>query len=198
MEGKRVNNVQKIKNENITEEIIQEYQKKGYELVFQEYVMEHSLTDIPQIEISFPLVFRSWSPSFKEQFYKVYDASFKDRPGFPGWSMEKWVEWISSGPDFLPDRSYIATVNDMAVGCIATDQDTDSIGYIIQVGVIPEWRGKGIAAVLTCKCLEDLRRDGMKSVTLHVNQNNPGAIDLYERLGFETVRKRGTFEIIEK
>ncbi|MGE6755594.1 GNAT family N-acetyltransferase [Rossellomorea sp. NPDC071047] len=67
------------------------------------------------------------------------------------------------------------------------------MGYIIQMGVIPEWRGKGIAAVLSCKCLEDLRQDGMKSATLHVNQNNPGAIKLYERLGFKTVRKRGKF-----
>jgi ribosomal protein S18 acetylase RimI-like enzyme len=190
---KWMNDVTNMKCENITDDIIQEYQQKGYELVFQEYVMEHSLTDIPKIETPFPLIFKSWSPSLKEPFYEVYEASFKDRPGFPGWPREKWVEWISSGSDFLPERSYIATINDRAVGFIAADQETDTIGYIIQVGVIPEWRGKGIAAVLTCKCLEDLRQDGMKSVVLHVNQNNPGAIKLYERIGFKTVRKRGTF-----
>ncbi|MBN8191951.1 GNAT family N-acetyltransferase [Bacillus sp. NTK074B] len=90
------------------------------------------------------------------------------------------------------------TVNDQAVGFITAARDTGKTGFIIQVGVIPEWRGKGIGAVLTAKCLEELRQDGMKPVGLHVNQNNPGAIKLYERLGFEIVRRRGTFERSEK
>ncbi|MCA1057501.1 GNAT family N-acetyltransferase [Rossellomorea aquimaris] len=190
--------VTNVKCENITEEIIQNYKQKGFELVFQEYVMEHTLTEIPQIESSFPVIFKSWSPSLKEQFFEVYQTSFKDRPGFPGWPMEKWVEWISSGADFLPERSYLATINNHSVGFITSDKETDKIGYIIQVGVIPELRGKGIAAILTCKCLEAFRYDGMTSATLHVNQNNPGAIKLYERLEFKTVRKRGTFERRER
>ena len=189
-----MNNVQNIQCENITEDIIQEYEDEGFDLVFQEYVMEHSLTDIPQIETSFPLDFSCWSSSSVKTFYEVYRASFKDRPGFPGWPMEKWVEWISSGADFLPERSYIATVNNQAVGFITADKETDKVGYIIQVGVIPDWRGKRMAAILTCKCLEAFRFDCMISATLHVNQNNPGAIKLYESLGFKTVRKRGKFE----
>ncbi|MFI8685940.1 GNAT family N-acetyltransferase [Rossellomorea sp. NPDC077527] len=193
-----MSNVKKITCENITEDIIEEYEEKGFELVFQEYVMEHTLTEIPQIESSFPVIFKSWSPSLKERFYEVYLASFKERPGFPGWTKEKWVEWVSSGADFLPERSYLATVNNESVGFITADKETDKIGYIIQVGVIPEWRGKGIAAILTCKCLEAFRCDDMTSATLHVNQNNPGAIKLYERLGFKTVRKRGTFERRER
>ncbi|TMU85900.1 hypothetical protein FGG79_11950 [Bacillus sp. BHET2] len=49
-----MNHVTSMKCENITEEIIQDYRKKGFELVFQEYVMEHPLTEIPQTEISSP------------------------------------------------------------------------------------------------------------------------------------------------
>ncbi|PFA69736.1 hypothetical protein CN378_02925 [Bacillus sp. AFS015802] len=187
-----------IKCENITEEILQDYRQQGFELVFQEYVMEHSLTDIPTIETPYSLSFKSWSPSSNEIFYEVYVASFRDRSGFPGWPIEKWVEWISGDPDFLPDKSYIAKVKDQAVGFITAAQDSGKTGFIIQAGVIPEWRGKGIAAVLTAKCLEELRQDGMKSAGLHVNQNNPGAIKLYERLGFKIIRKRGTFERSEK
>jgi ribosomal protein S18 acetylase RimI-like enzyme len=47
---------------------------------------------------------------------------------------------------------------------------------------------------LICRCLEALHQDGKKAVVLHVNQNNPGAIRLFEQLGFKTVRVRGAFE----
>ncbi|QHE62676.1 GNAT family N-acetyltransferase [Rossellomorea vietnamensis] len=188
-----MSNVKKIPCENITENLIEEYESKGFELVSQEYVMEHSLLDIPQIEAPFPLTVISWSTALERGFYEVYQASFKDRPGFPGWSMEKWVEWVSTGGDFLRDRSYLATVNNESVGFITVGKESDKIGFIIQVGVIPEWRGKGIAAILTCKCLEAFRLDGMISATLHVNQNNPRAIKLYESLGFKIAHKRGTF-----
>ncbi len=184
-----------IKCENITEEIIQKYQQEGYRLVFQENVMEHDLTAIPRMETSLPLALRSWSKSSDADFYKVYKASFKDRPGFPGWSMREWTAWLSSSPTFLPERTYIAEVDNEAVGFIAADSDSeDTRGYIIQVGVIPEWRHKGIAALLICRCLEALHQDGKKAVVLHVNQNNPGAIRLFEQLGFKTVRVRGAFE----
>ncbi|WP_377890286.1 GNAT family N-acetyltransferase [Alkalihalobacillus sp. R86527] len=188
---------QTVKCENITEETVHQYEQKGYELVFLEHVMEHDLTEIPQLESSLPLTFQSWSSSSEEDFYDVYAASFKDRPGFPGWSMEKWIDWISSSSTFLPVRSYLATVHNKAIGFIAADADEEfstEKGFIIQVGVIPEWRRKGIAAQLTCSCLEAFRQDGKRSVVLHVNENNPGAIGLYEELGFRTVRKRGTFE----
>ncbi|MBH9964807.1 GNAT family N-acetyltransferase [Bacillus haikouensis] len=190
-------NVTSIRCENITEEIIQKYKEKGFKLIFQEFVMEHDLKEIPQIDASVPLRFQSWSSTSEADFYEVYDASFKDRPGFPGWSMDKWVGWIASSPTFLKAQSYLAAVDNQAAGFIALDTDPEfpnTKAYISQVGVIPEWRGKGIAASLTCKCLEECRQDGMNSVTLHVNQNNPGAIRLYERLGFETVRTRGRFE----
>lgn len=186
-----------VKCENITKEIVQKYQRNGFELVFQEYVMEKNLRVIPCIESSSSLQLESWSTSTKENFYEVYYASFRDRPGFPGWSMEKWVDWISSSPTFLPERSYIARVDNQVIGFIASDKDSDhpdKKGYIIQVGVIPEWRCKGIAATLTCKCLEAFCNDGKESVILHVNRNNPDAISLYERLGFTVVRRRGTFE----
>lgn len=186
-----------IKCENITEEVIQKYQQEGYRLVFRENVMERDLSAIPGMETSLPLVLRSWSDSSASDFYNVYNASFKDRPGFPGWSMKEWTAWLSSSPTFLPERTYIAEVNNVAAGFIAADSDPEfnTRGYIIQVGVIPEWRHKGIAALMICRCLEALHKDGKKAAVLHVNQNNPGAIRLFEQLGFKTVRVRGAFEL---
>jgi hypothetical protein len=51
--------------------------------------MEHDLGAIKEVDISYSLALKSWSKTLEEEFYKVYGASFKDRPGFPGWSMEQ-------------------------------------------------------------------------------------------------------------
>jgi mycothiol synthase len=107
------------------------------------------------------------------------------------------LDWISSDPAFRADLTFLATVENQTVGFIASAKDMelpDNHGYIIQVGVIPEWRRKGVAAVLTNISLEAWREDGKDAVILHVNRNNPGAISLYERLGFKTVRIRGAFQ----
>lgn len=188
---------QRIRCEDVTEEITEKYHKLGYELVLQEYVMEHTLDDIREVDMPYALSFQCWSQTLEEEFFKVYRASFKDRPGFPGWSLEKWVDWISSDPDFRPDLTYLATVDNQAVGFIASAREvefSDKHGYIIQVGVVPEWRRRGVAAALTNKSLEAWREKGRESVLLHVNQNNPGAIRLYESLGFTSIRLRGTFQ----
>ncbi|MBA2396981.1 MAG: GNAT family N-acetyltransferase [Ktedonobacteraceae bacterium] len=41
--------------------------------------------------------------------------------------------------------------------------------------------------------LQAWRETGKEEVVLHVNVNNPGAIHLYQQLGFVIVRKRGKF-----
>jgi predicted GNAT family acetyltransferase len=52
----------------------------------------------------------------------------------------------------------------------------------------PAHRGKGLAAGLIWRLVEDHRRDGIVS-WLHVASSNHHAIDLYRRLGFEVARK---------
>lgn len=51
----------------------------------------------------------------------------------------------------------------------------------------PDWRGRGLAAALTCTVAEGIvRRD--ERAFLHVAGNNPGAKRVYERIGFELRR----------
>jgi predicted GNAT family acetyltransferase len=52
----------------------------------------------------------------------------------------------------------------------------------------PAHRGKGLAASLIWEVVRKHRRDGDVS-WLHVNAENHNAIELYKRMGFNTVRK---------
>lgn len=53
------------------------------------------------------------------------------------------------------------------------------------MGVLPEYRGRGIGESLLRACLEKARSKGIVRVELAARVDNARAIRLYERLGFE-------------
>ena len=75
--------------------------------------------------------------------------------------------------------------NDELVGFIAGDpRRRDNTGWILTLGVLPDWRRQGIARVLLNKCEEKLHMPQMK---LSVRRSNTAAICLYEKLGYKQV-----------
>jgi len=66
-------------------------------------------------------------------------------------------------------------------------------GWIVQLGVPPEWRNRGIGSALMIEALTRFRASGTDQVLLDVNINNPGAARLYERLGFRQVGRRARY-----
>jgi ribosomal protein S18 acetylase RimI-like enzyme len=66
-------------------------------------------------------------------------------------------------------------------------------GHITQICVGPSVRGTGIGHELLRQSLTSLRDMGCTSATLTVTANNEDAVDLYERVGFETIRRFPAF-----
>ena len=186
-----------IRCENVTDEIIASYAKQGYALAFAEEVMCYDLSrTLPNIVVPFEVSYLSWTPERMHDFFTVYDASFRERPGFPGWTEAEWISWTSGDPAFRSDLSFLAMVNNQAVGFVTNAEEEEAPvkhGYLIQVGVHPGWRGQGLGAVLIAYSLRTWWETGKKAVFLHVNVNNPEAIRLYQQLGFVVVRRRGRF-----
>jgi mycothiol synthase len=61
------------------------------------------------------------------------------------------------------------------------------VGYIGTVGVLPRYRGRGIAKALVAQTLQYLASEGMSSATLFVEDRNTPARRLYEKLGWYPV-----------
>jgi mycothiol synthase len=57
-------------------------------------------------------------------------------------------------------------------------------GYITQVAIAPEHRGRGIGSALIGAAARELVARGAVTIRLHVRSSNPDALRLYERLGF--------------
>ena len=106
--------------------------------------------------------------------------------------------------DFVPPLSGRVEINDYAqkilskasrfeawssgtlVGLIAAycnDQEK-RIAYITSVSVLKEWTGKGIAACLMSRCINDMKALGIWQICLEVASENTPAIRLYQKNGF--------------
>ena len=188
---------EEIRCENVTDETIALYAEKEYTLTFAEEVMCYDLSRaIPRVVVPFEVSYLNWAPERTHDFFTAYDASFRERPGFPGWSEAEWVRWTSGDPVFRSDLSVLAVVQGQAVGFVTNAEYEEAKAqqdFLIQVGVHPQWRGQGLGAALTARSLQAWRETGKEAVILDVNVNNPGAIRLYQQLGFVVVRRRGKF-----
>src|SRR5690242_14906098 len=81
------------------------------------------------------------------QFFQAYDASFRDRLGFLGWSAAERIDWITEDDDLRPEWSLLARAGDVPVGfLIGAGGPPD--GFVVQVGVVGAQRRRGLGAAL--------------------------------------------------
>ncbi len=73
-------------------------------------------------------------------------------------------------------------------GTIQGIRDRRGHGSIQNLGIAPEHRGKGLGTLLLYYALEGFHMSGIRRVCLEVTAQNYGAVRLYRRLGFRTVK----------
>jgi len=162
----------------------------GFTRVFCELVMRRSA----QLPIRFHsitgLATSPWSPDTVGAFFEAYCASFSDRPGFPGWTRQQWVEHVAGDQGTRSAASMVVfDEGDRPIGFVLTGDS-----WIVQIGVVPSRRREGIAKRLVGHAVEHIAAGGSEEVWLNVNEDNAPAISLYEGLGFTQFGRRGRFE----
>lgn len=65
--------------------------------------------------------------------------------------------------------------------------DGDTRAYLFAFRVKPRWRNQGIGKHLMLFVENDLRQRGFKLLTLNVAKDNPDALRLYQRLGYQVI-----------
>ncbi len=192
-----------IRNEALNKGSAALYAQEGYAREFTENWMQNWMQrplheSVPALASPLPTV--AWTEETAPQFYAAYYTSFstRRRADTPVPAAEDWIADYADDPDFRPDLSLLALDGDRPAGFIAAGvlhlPDSDQpVGWISQVGVDPAWRGRGLGAGLVTSVLAAFQREGFAAVGLHVNIDNPNAIALYERLGFQLVGRRAKY-----
>lgn len=76
-------------------------------------------------------------------------------------------------------------------------RDTKRFGWwLYAIWINPDIRGKGLGVVLMKELFNELRERQVKRVYLTVRNNNHIAINLYNKLGFVTIKENDTYKVM--
>jgi mycothiol synthase len=178
-----------VETESLTAEAEALFATRGLRQVFAEDVMRIDFAwGVPEVGWPGGIALTEWSAEAAGRFHAVYEAAFRERPGFPGLPAAEWIADVAEDDDFRPGWSVLATLNDRDVGFV-----TAADGWIVQVGVVPEARRNNLGGALVAEALRRMLAGGGTHAWLDVNVDNAAA-RLYRRLGFEHRGRRARYQ----
>jgi len=108
----------------------------------------------------------------------------------------KWANQAAESTS-LPLTGYVWEENAQIVGnasLVPFRQKNHRIYLIANIAVHPDFRRRGIARALTEQAMKHAQNRKADAVWLHVRDDNPNAIELYEKLGFVEQARRTTWQ----
>ena len=167
----------------------------GYEKAWEVWLMGIDLPErIPEPEWPEGVSVRTYggeeaeAREIKELLDLAYAEEFHHQPA----TFENWSRFMFEDPMFDAGVWFLAEGDGKIVGA-ALNWDE---GYIKDLVVHPDWRGRGLGKALVYQTFGEFRRRGLPRVTLKTDSNNPtDAWRLYERAGMS---KERTYEIFQK
>lgn len=114
-------------------------------------------------------------------------------------SDSSFLRWANQAAEStsLPLTGYVWEENGRIVGnasLVPFRQKRHKIYLIANIAVHPDFRRRGIARALTEQAMKHAREKKADSIWLHVRDDNPHAIELYEKLGFVERARRTTWQ----
>ncbi len=170
------------------------FEQHGFQAMRYSYRMQRSLAEpIPDVSLPAGLELAQWKPELDLPLMHAFNAAFSEHWGLQTMNEEAWRQFFTGVPQFRGDLSYLAMDAENVAGfCVNWIEEAESTreGWIEAVGVIPAWRGRGIASALMAKSLQLFQAEGLKQAALDVDAENPtGALRLYEKHGFTIARE---------
>jgi ribosomal protein S18 acetylase RimI-like enzyme len=139
----------------------------------------------------------------QEFLFHLYASTRQAEMAQVPWTPEQkeaflWMQFEAQGDAyhqrFKTASFQIVEVNGEAAGRLYLDRRLAKI-RIVDIALLPEWRGRGIGTYLLGKILAEGQRRRLP-VSIHVEQTNP-ALSLYQRLGFQKISEYGIYWLME-
>lgn len=126
----------------------------------------------------------------KENWIKIQNSARKGRKDYIPLTLERMRE-IETSPTFDTKGMFFAELNGKLIGCVDGSIDKNFRllrGVILDLAVIPEFRGQGFGKIIVEKAIEDLKQRGIKFIETNFKKDWVGCKNLYESLGFKLIR----------
>ena len=167
------------------EDRIRLFEQQGFIAARYSYKMRRSLSQ-PVLEARLPggLSWVKWTPELDLPLMHAFNEAFREHYGVQEMNPESWRQLFTGVPQFRGDLTYLAMDAEKIVGfCINWVEETGQEdnrpreGWVEAIGVIPDWRGRGVASALLGHALRLFQADGLQQAALEVDaQNQSGAL----------------------
>ena len=147
------------------------------------------LRDLPQVADLIELCFAPTMDNDGQRYLSDMRRASTDT-GFLRWAA-RVTETTS-----LPLTGYVWEQDGRIVGnasLIPFRDHGQRVHLIANVAVHPDYRRRGIAFVLTQRAMQHARERSTTAIWLHVRDDNPAAIGIYAKLGFQEIARRTTW-----
>jgi mycothiol synthase len=174
------------------------YESSGYDLVRHSFRMRIDLDrQVPAPEWPDGFSVRTLREGEERRVYDAHMASFADTWMFAPDPYESWTHWFVKDAAFDPSLWLLAEADSTLAGIVIAraNENEPGLGWIRILGVIPEYRRRGLAQALLRHTFAEFARRGFDAVGLGVDAENPtGAVRVYERAGMHVERTHLIFE----
>jgi mycothiol synthase len=146
--------------------------------------MEVRLATLPEIDAEGAVEMRSFDPQHdREAMHKLMESAFERHWDYSPTPFDRWWEETTGGVGYDPSLWWWGVVDGRRAGALLGTV-RDGRGWVMDLGVLDGWRGRGIGTALLMHAFAEFRRRGFASVGLNVDsENETGATRLYERVG---------------
>lgn len=172
------------------------FTSEGYTpaLHFFEMVRPH-LDAIPAVPLPPGLEVRPVEPAHYRPIWEAMNEAFSTAAGAHLHDDADYARWLD-GAEFQPALWQVAWDGDQVAGMILNFVDTEANahfgrrrGYTEDVSVRAPWRRRGLARALLTRSLQVLRAQGLTEAALTVDGANFPAMELYESLDYQAMRR---------
>lgn len=163
--------------------------KQGYEAVRSYDDMVWDREEPPSIELPKGFTVRSFEPGDAALLTEVQNSAFAASWGFCPNTVEQ-IEYRSSMANTSHKGICFLMDGEKAAGycwtCLAP-VNSSIRGLIGMIGVVPDYRGKGISRSILAAGMGVLRSQNVADIGLQVDSTNTAGVRLYQSVGFQKV-----------
>jgi ribosomal protein S18 acetylase RimI-like enzyme len=170
------------------------FEMLGYSHVRDFWHMERALEDLPAVAAPSGVTIRPFQEADAPTFHRIESDAFRGQWGISPLAFDDWANLHLHGESLSREMWFLAECDGREAGIVAGRRG-DKDAWVASLGVLEEFRGRGIGGALLRHVFHVFREHGYASVALNVDSDNPtGATRLYEAQGMRVRRRWAVYD----
>ena len=171
----------------------------GFRLLAELQYMRRDLTGKPEPHLPQreEVTVESFGEYSQEELAAVIQATYQDSLDCPGLAelreMDDVLEGYRATGIFNPSTWWLVRWEGQAAGCVLVNQSISGEAQMVYLGVIPAFRGRGLARWMTAAVMQACWQEGLTAMTLAVDCRNATAARAYRDAGLTICRERNAY-----